>query len=95
MLFGQLDLEKYKAAIKGLTQFGGRRQGTARNRQALDWIEAQLKAGGCTNTERLPYEFTEPVQRSPAAPQPARAGEPARAGRQHAVRPARPPQRQR
>ena len=60
-LVGQLDLEKYKATIKSLTRFGDRRQGTERNRQALDWIEAQLKSYGCTNTERLQYQFTEPV----------------------------------
>ena len=54
-LVGQLDLERYKATIKGLTQFGDRRQGTARNRAAVDWIEAQLKSYGCTNTERLTY----------------------------------------
>ena len=52
-LVGRLDLEKYKATIKGLTQFGDRRQGTDRNRQAVDWIEAQLKSYGCTNTERM------------------------------------------
>ena len=75
-LVGQLDLERYKATIKGLTRFGDRRQGTERNRQALDWIEAQLKSYGCTNTERLQYLFTEPVQRTPGAPQPARAGGP-------------------
>ena len=80
VLVGRLDLEKYKATIKGLTQFGDRRQGTARNRQALDWIEAQLRSYGCTNTERLQYEFTEPVKRTPAAPQPARAGGPAGQG---------------
>jgi hypothetical protein len=40
-LVGRLDLDTYKATIKGLTQFGDRRQGTARNRAALDWIEAQ------------------------------------------------------
>ena len=80
-LVGQLDLEKYKATIKGLTQFGDRRQGTQRNRKALDWIEAQLKSYGCTNTERLQYQFTEPVKRTPAAPQPARAGGPAGQGR--------------
>ena len=45
-LVGRLDLEKYKAIIKGLTQFGDRRQGTDRNRAATDWIEAQLKAYG-------------------------------------------------
>src|SRR3954468_19494844 len=57
-IVGRLDLEKYKATIKGLTQFGDRRQGTARNRAALDWIEAQLKSYGCTNTERITYTYT-------------------------------------
>jgi hypothetical protein len=57
-LVGRLDLEKYKATIKGLTQFGDRRQGTERNRKAIDWIEAQLKSYGCTNTERIKYTFT-------------------------------------
>jgi hypothetical protein len=56
-LVGRLELEKYKATIKGLTQFGDRRQGTERNRKALDWIEAQLKSYGCTNTERIKYEY--------------------------------------
>src|SRR3990170_3225990 len=32
-LVGRLDLEEYKATIKGLTQFGDRRQGTERNRK--------------------------------------------------------------
>jgi hypothetical protein len=54
----RLDLEKYKTTIKGLTQFGDRRQGTARNRAALDWIEAQLKSYGCANVERLTYTYT-------------------------------------
>eukprot|EP01034_Spumella_vulgaris_P044280 gene44280-55060_t len=58
-LVNQLDLEKYKATIKSLTRFGDRRQGTERNRQALDWIEAQLKSYGCTNTERVQYQFTD------------------------------------
>jgi hypothetical protein len=79
-LVAQLDLEKYKATIKGLTQFGDRRQGTERNRKALDWIEAQLKAYGCTNTERLQYLYTEPAQRTPGTPQPPRAGGPAGQG---------------
>jgi hypothetical protein len=56
-LVGQLTLENYKATIKGLTQFGDRRAGTDRNRAAIDWIEAQLKSYGCTNTERLKYEY--------------------------------------
>jgi hypothetical protein len=55
-LVGRLDLERYKATIKGLTRFGDRHQGTARNRQAIDWIEAQLKSYGCA-TERIRYEF--------------------------------------
>ncbi len=55
-LVSRLDLQRYKATIKGLTQFGDRRQGTARNRAAIDWIEAQLKSYGCP-TERLKYEY--------------------------------------
>ena len=46
-LVSRLDLERYKATIKGLTEFGDRRQGTERNRKAVDWIEAQLKSYGC------------------------------------------------
>jgi hypothetical protein len=53
-LVGRLDLERYKATVKGLTQFGDRRQGTERNRKALDWIEAQLKSYGCP-TGRISY----------------------------------------
>ena len=58
-LIGRLDLEKYKATIKGLTQFGDRRQGTERNRKAVDWIEAQLKSYGCP-TERIKYVYDRP-----------------------------------
>src|ERR1700722_20201260 len=56
-LVGQLTLDRYKATIKSLTQFGDRRQGTDRNRAAIDWIETQLKSYGCTNTERLHYVY--------------------------------------
>jgi hypothetical protein len=56
-LVSRLDLASYKETIRGLTQFGDRRQGTARNRAAVDWIEAQLKSYGCTNTERIRYEY--------------------------------------
>src|SRR5262249_37706235 len=59
-LAGRLDLEKYKAIMKGLAQFGDRRQGTERNRNAVDWIEAQLKSYGCTNTERIKYMVPDP-----------------------------------
>jgi len=55
-LVSRLDLEKYKATIKGLTAFGDRRQGTTRNSKAVDWIEAQLKSYGCP-TERVKYEY--------------------------------------
>jgi hypothetical protein len=58
-LVDRLDLEKYKATIKGLTQFGDRRQGTDRNRAAVDWIEAQLKSYGCP-TERIKYAYDPP-----------------------------------
>ncbi len=63
-LVGRLTLEKYKATLKGLTQFGDRRQGTQRNRDAVDWIEAQLRAFGCTNTERITYVY-DPEPRPP------------------------------
>ena len=67
-IVGRLDLEKYKATVKGLTQFGDRRQGTARNRAALDWIETQLKSYGCTNTERIQYTYTPRPPRTQGAP---------------------------
>jgi hypothetical protein len=59
-LVGRLELEKYKATIKGLTQFGDRRQGTKRNRDAVDWIEAQLKSYGCSDVSRIKYTYTTP-----------------------------------
>jgi hypothetical protein len=65
-MVGRLELEKYKATLKGLAQFGDRRQGTERNRKAVDWIEAQLKSYGCTNTERIKYLYPEPATQ-PAA----------------------------
>ena len=58
-LVGRLELEKYKATIKGLTQFGDRREGTERNRKAVDWIEAQLKSYGC-ETGRISYDPANP-----------------------------------
>src|SRR5213080_3687978 len=57
LLVDRLELEKYKASIKGLTQFGDRREGTQHNRRASDWIEQQLKSYGCNNTERLTYDY--------------------------------------
>src|ERR1700745_1236021 len=61
----RLDLERYKATIKGLTRFGDRRQGTDRNRAAVDWIEAQLRSYGCSNVSRLKYDY----QPSPPSPE--------------------------
>ena len=58
-LVERLDFDKYKATVKGLTQFGDRRQGTDRNRAAVDWIEAQLKSYGC-QTERVKYVYDPP-----------------------------------
>jgi hypothetical protein len=69
VLVGRLDLERYKAAIKGLTQFGDRLQGTNRNKAAVDWIEAQLLSYGCT-PERLRYDFVPAPAAQPAAPLP-------------------------
>lgn len=70
-LVSRLHLESYKSTIKGLTQFGDRRQGTTRNRNAVDWIEQQLIAAGCDNVERLHYVFDpEPTPpRAATAPQ--------------------------
>src|SRR5437868_11576779 len=67
-LVARLDLERYKATIKGLTNFGDRRQGTDRNRAAVDWIEAQLRSYGCSNVSRLKYEY------QPRAPMPLTEG---------------------
>ena len=76
-LVERLTLDEYKATLKGLTQFGDRRQGTQRNRDAVDWIEAWLQDSGCTNTERVhyvyaPQRFADPPRR-PAGPTRARA----------------------
>src|SRR4029077_5123259 len=68
-LVARLDLERYKATIKGLTNFGDRRQGTDRNRAAVDWIEAQLRSYGCSGVARLEYEY-KPSQ--PSGPRPPR-----------------------
>ena len=91
VLASRLDLESYKATIKGLTQFGDRRQGTERNRKAVDWIEAQLKRVGCTNTERITYEYAEPVRS--AAPAGGGRGAGAAPGGAAAAAPTRTPTR--
>jgi hypothetical protein len=65
----RLDLERYKATIKGLTRFGDRRQGTDRNRAAVDWIESQLRAYGCTDVARLRYSYAPEQKRTPSARQ--------------------------
>src|SRR5438094_10521410 len=64
-LVARLDLERYKATIKGLTNFGDRRQGTDRNRAAVDWIEAQLRSYGCSAVARLKYDYQPPSPPSP------------------------------
>ncbi len=64
VLIDRLELERYKATVKGLTQFGDRRQGTERNRRAVDWIEAQLKSYGCPTERvqvRVPHTAAEPA----------------------------------
>jgi hypothetical protein len=86
-LVARLDLERYKATVKGLTAFGDRREGTERNRKAVDWIEAQLKSYGC-ETARLTYDPDPPREgargrgagrgrgRGATAPRPTPAGTP-------------------
>jgi hypothetical protein len=73
LLVGRLDLRGYKATIKGLTQFGDRQQGTDRNRAAVDWIEAQLRSYGCTNTRRIKYAYDPPPPRPPQRVEAARS----------------------
>jgi hypothetical protein len=67
VLASRLDLERYKETIKGLTQFGDRRQGTDRNANAVTWIESKLKSYGCTDVERIVYDY----QPAPQAQRPA------------------------
>ena len=55
-LVGRLDLDRFKTTLKGLTAFGDRREGTQRNRNAVDWIETQLTSFGCADVSRLTYE---------------------------------------
>jgi hypothetical protein len=72
-LVSRLDLERYKATIKGLTRFGDRRQGTDRNRAAIDWIESQLRAYGCADVARLRYTYSPEQKRNPSGPAVARS----------------------
>src|SRR5206468_11626073 len=72
-LVARLDLERYKATIRGLTAFGDRRQGTDRNRAAVDLIEAQLRSYGCSDVSRLKYEYQPPGSPSPEVPAPSAA----------------------
>jgi len=65
-MVGRLELDKYRDTVKGLTQFGDRRQGTERNRAAVDWIEARLKSYGCP-TDRIRYEYNTPPPNPNAA----------------------------
>lgn len=62
----RLDFESYKGLVKGLTQFGDREQGTQRNADAINWIEAQLRSWGYS-VERLKYEY---VSRTDSTRQP-------------------------
>jgi hypothetical protein len=57
----RLDLERYKAAIKVLAQFGDRRQASDRNRAAVEWILRELASYGCT-VERLHYTYNRPAE---------------------------------
>ena len=57
MIVDRLDFDSYKEILHGLTRFGDREQGTERNAQAIDWIEAQLQSWGY-ETGRIHYEYT-------------------------------------
>ena len=79
-LVARLDIERYKATIKGLTRFGDRRQGTERNRAAIDWIESQLRAYGCADVARLRYNYSPEQKRMSSGP-PVAPGAPQGGGR--------------
>ncbi|MGH7649045.1 MAG: M20/M25/M40 family metallo-hydrolase [Gemmatimonadaceae bacterium] len=81
-LVSRLTLDRYKGTVKGLTQFGDRRQGTDRNRNAVDWIEAQLKSYGCTPTQRITYDYQPPAPRERPTPEQIAAFQKARASGQ-------------
>src|SRR5882757_10270594 len=72
ILVARLDLAAYKSTIKELTRFGDRRQGTERNRAAVDWIEARLKSYGCANIARLKYTYLPTDAELPSGPPIAR-----------------------
>jgi hypothetical protein len=76
----RLEIESYKSTIRELTRFGDRRQGTDRNRRALDWIEAKLKGYGCTNTARLKYDYSSSAPRPLSSPATARGPDAASGG---------------
>ena len=80
-LASRLELGRYKTTIKELTQFGDRRQGTGRNRRAVDWIESQLRSYGCP-TERLRYTYaaTPAGATAGATPRPAEPAVPRAVG---------------
>jgi len=81
-LVGRLELEQYKATIKGLTQFGDRRQGTQRNRDAVNWIQKQLESYGYTNAERITYDPPVPTREcGPSVPPSVVRASDGRAGR--------------
>src|SRR5881396_1813432 len=84
-LVARLDLERYKATIKGLTAFGDRRQGTDRNRAAVDWIEAQLRSSGCSNVARLKYDY-QPQPPNLGPRQPRDTSRASGGGRYHGIR---------
>ena len=79
-LVSRLDLEQYKATIKGLTAFGDREQGTDRNRAAVDWIEARLRSYGCANTARVTYTYSPSEPEHPSGPPIARRADAAVGG---------------
>jgi hypothetical protein len=72
-------LDNFKGTLKGLTQFGDRREGTQRNRDAVQWIGAQLKSYGC---EPVFMEYTPPSRGGGGGRQGAAGGQ--RAGGQGA-----------
>ena len=65
-LVSRLDLEKYKATIKGLTAFGDRRQGTSATARPSTGSKRSSRATAAP-TERVSYEYKTPATARDAA----------------------------
>src|SRR5258708_38556936 len=60
-LVERLEMERYKAMIEGVTQFGGRRLGTGCKRETVVWIGARVERAGGAHSEAHKYANEPPA----------------------------------